>query len=343
MSELSKYSGLSNEEYWKLRQQDLIDNQFNDLKKTEREMNRSYNRAFEEIKTRLESFYQRYADENGLTLAQSERSLNSIESVNFQSEIAALQRQLKNGNLFAQAELERLIKQLQVNRLNSMLFQIDKVLIELAGSQQLTFEDVLSDKFEQMYYQTGYMGTMSGIAVTFTTINQKAVLEAINYNWSGEHFSSRIWNNRNVLVRKMRETIIQGLIQGQSVQQMARNLKNQMNGSYKNSLRLIRTETAQVLSQATAKGYETMEVEKYIFMSELSKTVCDVCGGLDGKEFEVTGRLTGSNYPPIHANCKCTVIPITRRMPALRRARNEEGQNEVIEYMTFEEWKKGLG
>lgn len=340
---MSKYSGLSNEEYWKLRQQDLVDEAFVDLKKTERVMNREYNLAFEQIQQQLESFYQRYADENGLTLAQAEQSLNAIESVNFQSQITSLKRQLQNGsNPFAQAELERLIMQLQVNRLNSMLFQIDKILIELAGSQQLTFEDVLSEKYEAMFYQTGYMGMMSGIAATFTTINQRAVREAINYNWSGEMFSERIWNNRNTLVRKLKETIVQGLIRGESVQKMARNLKKQMNSSYKNNLRLIRTETAQVLSQATAKGYEQMEVAKYIFMSELSKTVCDVCGGLDGKEFDLNDRKTGVNYPPIHANCKCTVIAKTKRMPALRRARNEEGKNEVIEYMTFEQWKQSL-
>lgn len=340
---MNKYSGLSNEEYWKLRQQELVDESFIDLKKTERVMNTEYNLAFEQIQQQLESFYQRYADDNGLTLAQAQQLLNSLETINYQTQIEALKRQMRNGyNPLAQAELDRIIAQQQVTRLNLMLFQIDKILIDLAGSQQITFEDVLGEKYEQMYYQTGYMGAVTGVSASFATINQSVVTEAINYNWSGEMFTERIWNNRYTLVRKMKEIITQGLIRGESVQKMARNLKNQMNGSYKNSLRLLRTETAQVLSQASAKGYEQMEVKKYVFMSELSKTVCDVCGALDGKEFEITGRLTGSNYPPIHANCKCTVIPKTNHIPTLRRARNDEGKNEVIEYISYEDWKKTL-
>ena len=336
------YENLSNEEYWIERSLEVSDEKFNDLKVVEKELQLQYKIALDDIQKELQAFYTKYADENGLTYAQAKQTLTSYEISNYKARMESLQRQFQNGNQFALIEIERLVKQMQHDRLQSLFFQIDSRLIELAGSQQMTFEDLLAGTYESTFYQTAYSVALgTGVGISFSKINEDFIKEAITYPWSGDMFSNRIWSNRNQLVKQIRETITNGLIKGSSVQKMAREIKGTMDSSYKNSLRLIRTETAAVIGDATAKSYENLDVEEYQFIATLDNRTSNTCSTLDGKVFKLKDKQVGVNYPPMHPNCRSAVAPYfsNRKQAELRRSRDSQNNNEVIPNMTFNEWQ----
>ena len=60
--------------------------------------------------------------------------------------------------------------------------------------------------------------------------------------------------------------------------------------------------------------FKEMGVGYYKIITAHDGRVCDKCADLDGKIFPVDKAEIGINYPPIHPNGRCTILPITKRM-----------------------------
>ncbi|MDW0112164.1 minor capsid protein [Sporosarcina saromensis] len=257
--------------------------------------------------------------------------------------MAMLKRQIEaTSNPFAIAEIEKLVKQGQIHRLTSLLAQIDARLISLGHTEQMDlFSPWLSEVYLSTYYRTGYtLAKGTGMGMSFTRINERAVIEAITYPWSGQMFSERIWFNRGKLVRDIRQIITNGLIRGSSVQRMSRELKEKMNSSYKNSLRLIRTETAEVLTSSTAKGYEEYGVEEYQFLATLDNKTSSICRNLDMKIFKVKEKQAGVNASPMHPSCRSAIAPYFDGIDKIGRWSNlPDGEKKLVKGdISYDEW-----
>lgn len=115
-------------------------------------------------------------------------------------------------------------------------------------------------------------------------------------------------NNKRALLFNTRETITQGLIQGQSVARMSKSLADAMGKSYHQAETLIRTETNNFHAQADARAYEAAGVEEYEFVATLDSRTSEICASLDGKHFPIKEAKTGVNYPPMHPRCRSTTV-----------------------------------
>lgn len=85
--------------------------------------------------------------------------------------------------------------------------------------------------------------------------------------------------------------------------------------------------------------------EKYvIYTSTLDENTCPLCGKLDGKRIKLSEAKIGQNLPPMHEGCRCTLISgmtLKELKSTKRRFRNPQtNKNEVIPYMTYNQWKK---
>lgn len=337
-----KYDNLNNQEYWIQRSLEVASSKWKDIKVYEKELQRQYKVALQDIQNDLAGFITRYSTENNLTFAEATRQLNQFELGDYRQRMQALKRQVElTNNPYAIAEMERLVAQVQFTRLQGLISQVDSRLIELANSQQITIDEFLYKTFETTYYETGYsLAIGTGIGSKFTPLNSRAIRQAITHPWSGDMFSQLIWDNRNELVKQMRKTIVNGLIRGSSVQRMSRELSKKFNNAYKSSLRLIRTETAHVIESATAEAREEYEVKQYQIVATLDNRTSSTCQDLDGEIFNTKDRQVGVNYPPFHPNCRTTTISYFGRSYMFRRARGADGRNEVIPFMTYHEWKR---
>lgn len=338
-----KYRNLDNQAYWKLRSLEIVEDKWKDLLTVEKELKKQYRLALKDTQDVLQAFYQRYADEHGLSYAQAMLQLNRLEVADYGAKMATLQKQIQSkSNPFAIAEMEKLVAQFSVQRLTAMMAQIDARLIELGHVEQMNiFTPWLSEVYESTYYKTGFsLAAGAGLGNTFTKINERAILEAISYPWSGQMFSERIWFNRQKLVRDMRQVIVNGLIKGSSVQSMSRELKEKMNASYKNSLRLIRTETAEVLTSSTAKGYEEYGVEEYMFLATLDNKTSSTCRNLDLQIFKVKDKQSGTNAPPMHPNCRSSIAPYFDGINLIGRwSKLPDGEKRVVERdISYKDW-----
>lgn len=148
------------------------------------------------------------------------------------------------------------------------------------------------------------------------------------------------------VVFAMQAEIRTGIIEGEGIEPMQRRLRRVAEIKYIRDARTIaRTYTAHVTNAARANLYEQNEdvISKEQWLATLDDRTCIRCAKLDNKTFSV-GKGTQA---PLHMNCRCLRIPITRSAEALaergivgtRAARNADGMTgEVPADMAFPQW-----
>lgn len=307
-----KYRNLTNEEYWKKRAEERTDKYWKKLANVEKELASQYRLALDDIRQLTIDLFEKYSKEQRITYQDAVVELTEYEMGDFKAKIDRLVPAIRETNdPFLKAELNKLRQASNLTRFQSLMAQIEARLLDMGYTQQLTIEDWLSGVYEGNYYESIYaLQTGTGVGYGFVVLNEQAIKTAITTPLHGDMFSSRIWDNKNELTKHLRQTITQGLIKGESNQKMARNLRDKMNSNYSNALRLVRTETANVLSESTLNGYKQSEiVMQYKVLATPSDRTCEVCMRLDGKAFNVEDKQAGLNASPIHPNCRCTEIP----------------------------------
>ena len=59
---------------------------------------------------------------------------------------------------------------------------------------------------------------------------------------------------------------------------------------------------------AKLKGFELSGCKQYRYVCENSDSSCEVCMALNGRDFDIDEARFGTNLPPMHPNCRCTII-----------------------------------
>lgn len=97
------------------------------------------------------------------------------------------------------------------------------------------------------------------------------------------------------------------------------------------------------MGEGQLEAYKDIGIEHYQFVAALGERTCDTCGGLDGEVFPVSEAMEGDNYPPMHANCRCTTIMADADLSSCIARDPLTGENYKVDGdMTFGEWKDSL-
>lgn len=183
--------------------------------------------------------------------------------------------------------------------------------MQLLGDNQITF---LTAKFVDMYADFYQSYALKGME-TFSEIDRGAALQLINQIWcaDGKSWSQRVWDNMSRLQATLNEKLAECVITGRTTAELNRELQARFNVSYNRADTLIRTEIANIQTQAAKKRYEDYGLEYY----EIQGNDDDTCGNhaidchvMDGKRFKYSEMRVGVNAPPFHPNCKCGILPV---------------------------------
>lgn len=304
------YQGMGSREYWLERalDRDLAARQSED--EIIRQINSKYQAAFREVRRDLNDFYNRYATESGLTVQQLQQRLNPIEMSEYQQQMRELKR------MYSQYQSERILQEMQIlsnrayiTRQMALLDSINIRLIETAHNVQVTIQDYLEG-----IYDREYAAALEGLGMNSgTVIPSRAAKEVIEYPYAGAMFSDRIWRNKDQLLNYINDDLIKGIIKGDSIQKMSNNLMNRCNTLYYQAERLVRTETNYAMTQGHLNGYKDNSVEQYEFVAFIDKRTSPQCKTLDGNIYDITEGQAGTNLPPMHPNCRSTIIPVINR------------------------------
>ena len=91
---------------------------------------------------------------------------------------------------------------------------------------------------------------------------------------------------------------------------------------------------------ARLKGFELSGCKQYRYVCENSDSSCEICMALNGRDFDIDEASFGTNLPPMHPNCRCTItesppLPEIPELPAILDwtflGRIRDGLEEIIQ------------
>lgn len=301
-------------DYWEKRQREREAKVFKTAKEAEKALEIELLQAKEEILSKTNNLINTYMSETEMSYAKAVRTLKRKEYRVWQKDIEGYLNDLKkykkvNPEKYKEIKLklETLATRSRITRLEALKTQIDNEL------NKKSFEDEKEiKKYVSSVYQSSFesIQTDMGITGVNTILPIEEIEKLIQYPWSGENFSERIWNNREDLSKTLKSEITQAFIQGINPKEIIKKVESRMGSSHKNTVRLVRTELNYAMNQATKRAYEDDEIEEYEFLAEIDDRTSAVCRGLHRQRFKTKDAKVGVNYPPMHPHCRSTTTPV---------------------------------
>ena len=308
-----KYWGpLSNKSYWLKRSEELDKVATKVEKEVMKELSALYRDAFRSIEKEVNDFMMKYAKDHKLDYTTVTQMLTPVDLAEYNQKIQELHAMYRDtGSEYINIEISRLKARNKITRLRALQDAINVELCKVTHEYQMTLEDTLIGLFSDQYAKAcELMGVMA------PGIPREAIIKIIEYPYAGRMYSDNIWRNKDNLVNFINQEITVGIIRGESIQKIARRLRNETKADTLRlaqswAERLVRTEINYAMNQAHLKGYkDSGVVEKYEFLAAHDKRTSKLCRDLDGEMFELSKAVVGENYPPMHPNCRSTVVPV---------------------------------
>lgn len=336
----------NNPDYWADRAVQNSLGAWKDESKVEKALEEAYREVLADIKAEVSELYTNYGIDNTLEYSSLMRSLTANELDEYKLIMERIIREQSGDELKVFSEVQRLKDMKKITVLESKMNRIEAQLWKLGYFEQQTIGESLSRTYENIYYKSIFDSQqIFGIGIPFQKLNTRAVEIAITYPWSGAMFSDLVWDNKQVLLKDLKKTITTGIIRGESYKKMARGLNDSVLGGkgYKSALRIIRTETAHVITEATAQGYKKSNlVRQYSYIATLDSRTSHICQKLDNKVFNLDEMQVGVNAPVMHPNCRSCISAYFEDddlSDSTRIARDARGNNyKVPADMSYETW-----
>jgi SPP1 gp7 family putative phage head morphogenesis protein len=272
-----------------------------------------YQQALVNINKDINSIYLNYANEVGLDVAELTKVLSNADKNNFLLNIQAQMRAL--GFDFADIYNENYINRLtRLEALKQQIYwNIQAIAPKVSEIETRGFRKMIKDSYEvaRRDIREQIYGELGG--GTFATVNDDYIGDILNSTWEGGNYMTRTAINMDRFAIKTREVIGSGLLIGTSQEKMGRLIRERFDVGRYEAMRLVRTETNYFQNQAEIRSYEDEGVEYYEYMAVMDNRTSKTCERLDGKVFKTSEAEVGSNYPPMHPNCRSTTVYATKK------------------------------
>ena len=246
----------------------------------------------------------------------------------------------------------------QFNRLNNLEQQINELIKDLNRSTKQNLTKNIKNEFAQGYYSQGYMIEVSTQAnLRFGLLNPETISASVANPLNAIKWETRVGVNSAKLAGQIRTEITSGLIQGNGIQETARNISKKFGSQLSNDVeRIVRTETMRARSWGNLTGYEQAKgfadkagIDLHrIWLSTLDSKTRELHVSIDGQPENEDGNFTFSDGVVLSAprlsgvaehdiRCRCDAIDIVDNETPKMRLDNEE--KKLIPYTKFEDYK----
>lgn len=335
-------------EYWKKRMELLEEAQ---LKKGEEylaDLEKQYMRASRNIEKELSTWYQRFAENNEISMAEAKKLLTTGELKEFKWDV---QEYIKYGKENAldqkwMKELENASARVHISRLESLRLQMQQQIEVLYGNQVDDIDDLLRGIYADGYYHTAWE-VQKGFNVGWDLqrLNDNQLNKVLSRPWSLDKktFSDRLWTNKQQLIGNLQTHLAQSVITGKAPDEIIKKLSVQFKTDRNKAGRLVMTESAAFASMAQKDAFKDLDVEKFEIVATLDSHTSEICQDLDGHVFNMKDFEVGATAPPFHPWCRTTTVPYFDDEYGERAARDADGKTYYVpSNMKYTAWKKNF-
>jgi SPP1 gp7 family putative phage head morphogenesis protein len=293
----------NNSDYWKKRTQEILSKADKSDMEFFYEIQDLFTQTSKEVANAIFSFYQKYGDNNGLTYEQAMQKLNEEEMADYVSNAKKYREQAKNTK--DPELLKRLNAQYassKVRRLEALKSEINSVTSSMGSKLSGALGAHLAE------VSTSVWLTLS----TESQVNLREIQTVVESEWLGSNYSKRVWSDTDKLVKRLVENLKGSFIRNETPMDLARKLRSEFNVTRSQAETLARTETTHVITKTTVDRYKDFGYEEYEYEAYLDSRTSQVCRNLDGSKFQLKDYESGVNAPPMHPNCRSTILPIIK-------------------------------
>ena len=314
-------------------------------------LNDLYAEAKHYCETEIRAFYQKIADNNGISYAEAQKLLGSDELAELKWTVREYRKYGRlnsaTGGLY-EKQLKNASAKWHVSRLEALKMQLqtnaaDKIADRLIG----TVTDAVKFAYSEAYFHNAFeIQKGIGVGMTMQGIDERRIEKLLSNPWTADDktFSARIWKDRTQLVDTIEKELTRMVATGETPDKTIKAISDRLNVSKSNAGRLVMTESAYFASEAQRDCFKELGVEKYKVVAALDGNTCPVCGAMDGKIFDIADYKPGSTAEPFHPRCRCCTSPYFEDTDNVgtRIARDVKTGEEfdLPADTTYEQWKE---
>lgn len=334
-----------NKNYWIERSDKRMEVAHRNANEVTSEVARAYDKAIENICADMENILTNFSKLEGMDKAEALKLLNERISQKRLDEIRAKIATMEDGPIKTQLinKINAQAYKARLTRLQALKENLQVECAQIAQTELAANNKFFVKQAKDTYYRNMFDFSKGiGYAIDFATVPTKRINEILSTNWSGKHYSSRIWENNQVFADKLEEIILHGAMNGYNSRKMAKELQEYANVGKHVSERLLRTETTYIATMSDLEAMKERNTKQLQFVATLDSRTSPQCQKADGKLIDVDKAKPGVNVPPLHPYCRSTVIEVMDDLQHnVRIARDEDGKPiQVPAGMTYPEWKK---
>lgn len=337
---------MKNSAYWKIRFEQLEAASNKNAISTFNTIQEQYIAAEREIERQISTWYQRFAKNNQITMAEARKLLTSGELAEFKWDVKEF---IKYGeqnalNPMWMKELENASARFHISRLEALRIETQQTIEKLFGGQVDEVDKLLKKNYLHNYYHTVYeIQKGFNIGWDIAAVDDRTLERLISKPWAtdGKNFSERIWSNKTSLINEVQTQLTRTFMLGKAPDDAIKAIAKKMKSSMGQAGRLVMTESAYFSSQSQKDAFNALDVEKFEIVATLDSSTSEICRELDGKVFDMKNFEPGVTAPPFHPWCRTTTVPYFDDNFTERAARGEDGKTYYVDSrLNYNEWEK---
>lgn len=335
----------NNQEYWESRAIDRINRFTADSEKVADELGKAYLMAAQQLKADIAKVFKGFENAFGLSEKEAKALIDGSSGELPSKDIIKAIESIADKD--KQREMKAVVSapayQFRMKRLDRTAENAKKICESLRTLETRTDTAFLRAEMDKAYKNIIFdiqQGT--GISGAFSQIPKSRIEQVLKENWSGKHYSTRIWNNTEKLADEVKQSLVESFMTGAGEREAAAAIQEKFAVGANEARRLIRTENTYVTGQAELEGYKTAQVEEYEYAALIDGRTSEICKALDGKFFKITEAKAGENYPPMHPYCRSSTMAKLPSEEELEHEFDTFAADNIPEGMDFEEWLDGL-
>lgn len=337
-------AGEKEKAYWLQRFTDQTAAVHDEVDRSTEELRQAWTAIINDMENEINGWYNRFASEQGLTMAEAKKALTTKELAGLKMSLREFEKLAKaNANGKWEKELSAASARVRISRLEAMELGIRNYLWKAYQNTHNTAADTLRNAYTSEYYHNTYeMQRAAGKFTPMQEIPEDIINAALSHPWAadGREWSERIWDNREQVTREMQGELVRSIIQGKGAYESSLRLAQKMGTGQYQAVRLLQTEATYITTMADVDSFGAMGVEKVQYVATLEAHTCGTCGGLDDKVMNRKDAVPGVTAPPMHPNCRCTLVPYYGDNATRRWMKDPSTfERKTTGDMSFKEWQ----
>ncbi|SFB90564.1 phage putative head morphogenesis protein, SPP1 gp7 family [Alkalibacterium subtropicum] len=299
------------------------------LDKWHKELEQLSNRSYEELDNELFDFYKKALKELKVEIKQY---IDNYDQLSFSKRLAV-------------------DSQLEVAK------RIDEILWALESVKQPSITKHIKNEATLGYQGVFYaLEGSENIQLDFNRLSESYIERLVDKKIAGKTLSKRLYEQRDQLAKTVTNELLNATTHRKSYADVAKNVGELTEASYKQALRIARTEGGRVQSTTKQKAYQAAEAKgvrmQKRWQATLDKKTRHQHQELDGQTVDINEKFIFNGHTAdgprlfgvagLDINCRCTTISIVNGLSPSVRKDNET--KKVIKYKNYKEWaeKKGV-